>query len=101
MEGVQTLTNESAYELCLRKSANFVNVQPVLWRQGLFLPNQPLPIIPGRDWLPNVDFEHLEELWADYLQHYAQQWEGMIIFFAPLTVGIHGIHLKEWLKSVA
>ncbi len=36
LEGVQTLTTESAYELWLRRSVHFVNVQPVLWRQGLF-----------------------------------------------------------------
>ena len=58
-----------------------MNVQLVLWRHGLFLPNQPLPIIPGSECLPNVGFGQLEELWADYLQHYAQQWDGMIIFF--------------------
>ena len=58
-----------------------MNVQPVLWRHGLFLQNQPLPIIPGSEWLPNVGFGQLEELRADYLQHYAQQWDGMIIFF--------------------
>ncbi|MBT6726146.1 MAG: hypothetical protein HN867_08000 [Deltaproteobacteria bacterium] len=34
--------------------------------------------------MPNVGSEQLEDLWADYLQHYAQQWDGMIIF-APLT----------------
>ena len=81
LDGVQTLTTESAYALWLRKSGHFVNVQPVLWRQGFFLPDQPLTIIPESDWLPNVGFGQLEELWADYLQHYAQQWDGMIIFY--------------------
>ena len=80
LDGVQTLTTESAHELWLRKPVHFVNVQPVLWRQGLFLSNQPLTIILGSDWLQNVCFGQLEELWADYLQHYAQQWDGMIIF---------------------
>ena len=42
LDCVQTLTTESAYKLWLRKSFHFVNVQPVLWRQGLFLPDQPL-----------------------------------------------------------
>ena len=50
-----------------------MTVQTVLWRQGLFLPDQPLTIIPGSDWLPNVGFGQLEDFWADYLQHYAQQ----------------------------
>ena len=49
-----------------------MNVQPVLWRQGFFLPDQPLTIIPGSDLLHNVGFGLMEELWADYLQHYAQ-----------------------------
>ena len=79
--GVETLTTESSYELWLRKSVHFVNVQPVLWRQDLFLPDQPLTIIPGSDWLPNVGFGQLEDFWADYLQHYAQHWGGMFIFF--------------------
>jgi hypothetical protein len=47
---------------------------------GTFSSNQPLTIILGSDWLQNVGFGQLEELWADYLQHYAQQWDGMIIF---------------------
>ena len=66
---METLTTESAYELWLRKSVHFVNVQLVLWCHGLFLQNQPLPIIPGSEWLPNVGFGQLEEPWADYLQH--------------------------------
>ena len=57
---METLTTESAYELWLRKSVHFVNVQLVLWRHGLFLLNQPLPIIPGSDRLPNIGFGQLE-----------------------------------------
>ena len=57
------------------------------------------PFIPGSDWLPNVGFGQLEDLWADYLHHYAHQWDGMIIFYCTLTAGIRGIQLKEWLRN--
>ena len=88
LKGVQTLTMESAYELWLRKSVYFMNVQPILQRQVFLLPDQPLKIFPGSNWLPNFDFGQLEELQADYLQHYAQQWDRMMIFYCNLTAGI-------------
>ena len=72
-------------------------MQTVLWRQGLFLPDQPLIIITGNGGLPNVGFGQLEELWADYLQHYAQQWGGIIIFYCTPDCWHWGIRLKEWL----
>ena len=62
LDVVQTFTTKSAYELLLRKSVHFVNVQPVLWCQGLFLPDQPLKIISGSACLPNVGFGQLEDL---------------------------------------
>ena len=81
LDVVQTFTTKSAYELLLRKSVHFVNVQPVLWCQGLFLPDQPLKIISGSACLPNVGFGQLEDLWVDYLQHYVHQWDGVIIIY--------------------
>ena len=48
-----------------------------------FFQINPLTIIPKSDWLPNVGFGQLEELWAAHLQHYAQKWYGMIIFYYP------------------
>ena len=64
-----------------------------------FFQINPLTIIPKSDWLPNVGFGQLEELWAAHLQHYAQKWYGMIIFYYPLTAGIRGMLLKEWLRN--
>ena len=49
--------------------------------------------------MSNVGFGQLEELWADYLQHYAHHWDGMIIVDCTPDPGIRGIQLKEWLRN--
>lgn len=81
LEGVTTLDTDRAQQLWQSSDALFVNVQPVLWRQGLFLPSEPLIVIPHSQWLPNVGFGEPEDQWVAYLQHYAQTWAGQVVFY--------------------
>lgn len=50
-----------------------INVQPVQWRQGIFLLQKPQSGIPGSIWLPNVGLGEAEQVWLDYFQYYLHE----------------------------
>jgi len=47
-----------------------LDVQPVAWRHGIFVPSKPRQNIKGSYWIPNVGYGHLEEDWSQYLSHW-------------------------------
>ncbi|BBB25894.1 rhodanese-like domain-containing protein [Amphritea japonica] len=53
-----------------------INVQPLQWRQGVFLQQQPQPGIPGSRWLPNVGQGEPEQAWMDYFRDNLYQGTG-------------------------
>ena len=50
-----------------------INVQPLQWRQGIFLQQQPQTGIPGSRWLPNVGQGEPEQIWLDYFRFYLHE----------------------------
>lgn len=67
VQGGTTLTTEElSLQLLKHPETRLIDVQPVTWRNGIFIYDTPRQTLPNSIWLPNVGWGELEDHWIEY-----------------------------------
>lgn len=66
-EGGKLITTNQLQKLIhTQPGVVLIDAQPITWRDGIFIYDEPRQTIPGSVWLPNIGWGFAEDHWIDY-----------------------------------
>ncbi|MBE0505632.1 MAG: hypothetical protein IBX50_02800 [Marinospirillum sp.] len=72
--GVRISTEQLQSLVQAQPGSLLIDVQPITWRDGIFIYTTPRQTLPGSFWLPNVGWGFTEDHWIEYFAGHLYQW---------------------------